>query len=51
MARKQQPPPLRNHSLTNYVDNEWILIYFGNALGLQWPMALICESDIPASAA
>ena len=46
LPRRMLPP-----SLINYVDNDGILIYLWNASDFQRPKALICESDIPASAA
>lgn len=51
---QQQPPPpdaATSLKVINYDDNEGILIYFWNALDFQRPKALICASDIPASAA
>ena len=52
-VQKQQPPPqdAATSLNINYVDNEGILIYFWNASDFHRPKALICESDIPASAA
>ena len=53
-GRKQQPPPqdaATSLYWNNYVDNEGILMYLWKASDFQRPRALICESDIPASAA
>ena len=45
------PDAATSLKLINYDDNERILIYFWNAFDFQRPRALICASDIPASAA